>query len=75
MTPIVNGLAVEYSDEVDFQILDASSGIGQELFDFYGTFGHPSYVLIDPSGEVLWKGVGPQEAELLQDQFLAVIGP
>ena len=74
MTPIVNGLEEQYAEEVDFQLLDASLGKGKRLFDHYGNLGHPSYILLDPTGSVEWRGVGPIQMSALEDAILKIIG-
>jgi hypothetical protein len=73
MTPIVDGLAEQYRDVVDFHLLDASMGEGKRFFDFYGTVGHPSYVLVDATGEVRWKGIGPLDGTQLEEEILKVL--
>lgn len=73
MTPIVDGLAERYREEVDFQFLDASIGEGKRLFDFYGTVGHPSYVLVDVAGDIRWKGIGPLEGTQLEAEIIKVL--
>jgi len=66
MTPVVNGLKVEYDGSAAFLSLDAASGEGKRAFEAYGLPGHPSYVLLDINGDVIWRGVGPQSREALQ---------
>ncbi len=65
MTPVVNGLKSDFAEVVDIRSLNAGSGIGQRAFNSYGLPGHPSYLILDPKGEVLWKNFGPQPEETL----------
>ena len=65
MASVVNGLENVYIDQVDFRRIDANSQEGKDVFDTYGLRGHPSYVLINPGGLVLWKGLGEQPEEKL----------
>jgi hypothetical protein len=74
MEPVVNGLETSYSDQVAFRSLDANSPEGQRAFRAFALPGHPSYVLVNPNGEVLWKGFGEQSAASLQTQLNEVIG-
>lgn len=77
MTPVVNGLAEEYAGRVDFRVLNAGSGEGRRAFNAYALPGHPGYIVLDPSGTVLWVGFGPQTVEALRraiDDALASMG-
>ncbi len=65
MTPVVSGLEIDFAEVVDFRSLDAASGIGQRAFNSYGLPGHPSYLILDPQGEVLWRNFGPQTRETI----------
>lgn len=57
MAPIVNGLEDEYDDRITFQRLNAAEE-GQALFQQYNLRGHPSYVILDTRGEVVWRFAG-----------------
>ena len=65
MTPVVNGIKSKFSEVVEVRSLDAGFGTGQQAFSIYGLPGHPSYLILDPTGEVLWKSFGPQSRETL----------
>jgi hypothetical protein len=73
MTPVVNGLETAFADVVDFRSLDATSGIGQRAFNSYGLPGHPSYLILDPQGEVLLRSFGPQTKQVLADAIEVAI--
>jgi hypothetical protein len=73
MTPIVDGLEAEYEEQVDFNFLNAGLGDGKRFFKFYGLPGHPSYILLSPDGEVLWRGFGPVSAEALESEIEKII--
>ncbi|MHA1937327.1 MAG: TlpA family protein disulfide reductase [Candidatus Thorarchaeota archaeon] len=60
MTPVVNGLESNFTAKVDFRLLNAGFGLGQRAFNSYGLPGHPSFLILDPTGVVLWKSFGPQ---------------
>jgi len=75
MEPVVNGLEESYQGRIAFRSLNAAGPDGQRAFNAYGLPGHPGFVLIDSSGEVLWKGFGQLSAESIQkqlDAFLAI---
>lgn len=71
MQPVVDGLEDEYYDQIEFQRLDANSLNGKAAFQAYGLRGHPSFVVIDPAGAVLWLSLGEQSkdavSQALQD--------
>ena len=65
MQPVVNGLLSKNANEIALQEINAGFGVGAEVFNFYALPGHPSYIIRDPSGNVLWKGIGVMsEADL-----------
>ena len=58
MQPIVDGLEKKYQETVEFVRINASTNEGSEIFDAYPLFGHPSYLILDETGEILWQSVG-----------------
>jgi len=66
MEPVVNGLEETYQDQIEFRAIDAKSSEGQGAFRAYALPGHPGFVLLDPAGEVLWKGFGEQSREYIE---------
>ncbi len=66
MQPIVDGLEIEYLESVEFIRINASTPNGLKIFNEYGLFGHPSYLILDDTGEVLWQSVGEQTGEFLE---------
>jgi hypothetical protein len=75
MSPIVDGLENQYHDQIIFIRLDANSEDGGETFRNYGLRGHPSYVLLNFDGNVLWKGVGEKTAAALEVEIQKHITP
>lgn len=73
MEPIVNGLAQDYKDRIDFRNLNANKPDEKALFQILGLRGHPAYVIMNPQGEVLWQGVGEQTRENIQMMILAAL--
>lgn len=70
----MDGLEGEFGGQVEFRRIDAGTQDGQAVFRAYGLRGHPSYVVVDPSGEVLWTSLGEQPAEALESQIKLVLG-
>jgi hypothetical protein len=65
MQPIVDGLGAQYADRVAFVRLDAEND-GRESFLAYNLRGHPSFVMIDTDGNILWQAVGEQPGSRLE---------
>lgn len=72
MTPIVNGLAEEYDDQMSFQRLNAAEE-GQTLFQQYGLRGHPAYVIVNEQGNEVWRQVGPVRRQVLEQAILQAL--
>ena len=73
MQPIVDGLENKYQETAEFVRINASTNEGLEIFNAYSMFGHPSFLILDEAGEVLWQSVGELSAEALEnalDTFL-----
>ncbi len=73
MTPVVNGLETTFGGQVDIRSIDANSAQGRRNFQYYRLLGHPSYVILDPQGEVLWSGFGLQSPGALEDEVQEAI--
>jgi len=69
MQPIVNGLKREFSEQMAFEQHDANTETGQAALDAYGLRAHPSYVIVAPSGQVLWQFTGPLRIDALRQQI------
>lgn len=65
MEPVVGRLEEIYAGDIEFQRIDANSKDGKAIFQAYRLLGHPSFLVIDPGGEVLWTGLGEQSEEAL----------
>jgi hypothetical protein len=63
MEPIVHGLETEFEADVVFEQLDVSTERGQAALKAHSLGGHPSYVLLDENGEVVWKFAGQTEKD------------
>jgi hypothetical protein len=73
MLPVVDGLEDKYGDQVDLRRIEASGGEGLTVFQSYSLRGHPAYVLLLPSGEVVWTGMGELPTEVLDSQLQAAL--
>lgn len=65
MRPIVDGLEAEYGARMTFRRLNAAQE-GQDLFQQYNLRGHPSYVILDDQGTIVWRLVGQVPRETLE---------
>jgi thioredoxin-like negative regulator of GroEL len=72
MTPIVNGLEVEFAERVNVLQLDANEGRNAQLQQQYGMRGHPTFVVLDGNGRAVQTFVGPQTKEDLYEALTAV---
>lgn len=75
MEPVVNGLEEKYQDQIEFRWIDANSLVGKTAYQAYVLRGHPTYVLLNPDGDVLWSGLGEVSRGSLEEQVLKAINP
>ena len=74
MQPIVDGLENKYQETVKFIRFNASTPEGLEIFNSYALFGHPSYLIMDDTGKVLWQSVGETPAEMIESALNVALG-
>jgi hypothetical protein len=74
MVPVVDGLEKKYQEKVEFRRIDANSPTGKSAYQAYALRGHPGFVLLGPDGTILWKGIGQQPVENLEEPILSGIG-
>lgn len=67
MEPIVNGLKVDFENQVTFLDFNArDGGDGEQLFSQLSLPGHPSFVIYDAAGTEVYRSLGiVEEGELL----------
>lgn len=73
MQPIVDGLEIKYQETVEFVQVNASTTEGLEIFNAYSLFGHPSYIILDDTGEILWQSVGEQSEENIENVLNSIL--
>jgi thiol:disulfide interchange protein len=67
MTPIVNGLEDEFSDQIYFLRLNAADGAkGESAFNRLSLPGHPSFVIFTPNGQEQKRIFGVVEEKILR---------
>jgi hypothetical protein len=69
MEPVVHGMEETYQAQIEFESIDAATKEGQIFFRFYALPGHPGFVLLNPEGDVLWKGFGEQSREYMESNL------
>ena len=74
MEPVVNGLEDIYGSEIEVRRLNANNPEGKSAFQYYGLQGHPSFILLNSDGEVLWQGLGKQPGKILQENIDIALG-
>lgn len=75
MQPIVNGLENDFGGRVAFEQRNADDPVHQTAMNAYGLRGHPSYVVLNPNGEVLWSATGPLSEAALRQAIEQVAAP
>lgn len=65
MTPVVNGLGPDFEASLEVRALNVDSAEGRRAFEAFSLPGHPSYILLNPDGEELWRSFGPLPKEAL----------
>jgi hypothetical protein len=73
MVPVVDGLEAKYQDQVEFARFDANSPAGKSAYQAYALRGHPGFVLLSPDGTVIWRGIGEQAIEILEEPIISVV--
>ena len=73
MQPIVDGLENKYQKTVEFVRINASTSEGLEIFNTYSLFGHPSYLVLDDRGEILWQSIGEQTVENIESALITAL--
>ena len=72
MSPIVDGLVQDYGDRIITQRLNAQQE-GEKLFRQYGLRGHPAYVILGGTGQVVWQKIGEVSRQELEDALRQVL--
>lgn len=74
MRPIVNGLQAEFNPAVAFVYLDAADrAAGQSAYERLALPGHPSYVILLPDGEEVYRGFGSVTEAALREKIEAAL--
>lgn len=73
MEPVVDGLEEKYQHQIEFRRIDALSPEGTSAYRAYNLLGHPAFVILNQQGELLWKGLGEQLSQDLENQLLGFI--
>ena len=73
MQPIVDGLKTQYQNSTYFTEINASTNQGLKIFNAYQLFGHPSYLILNDRGEVLWQSVGEQTREFIERALISAL--
>lgn len=73
MQSIVDGLEIEFHEAVAFEQINASTNEGLRIFNSYGLFGHPSYLILNDVGDILWQSVGEQTEEFIKSGLISAL--
>ena len=69
----MDGLEEKFGDQIDVRRLDADNTTGSMAYRAYSLRGHPAYLLLEPSGDVLWSGLGELPGEVISNQMLTAL--
>ena len=72
--PIVDGLEVEFEEQITFYRLNALEEENALLQSQLGLRGHPAIALLDQNGEIAVNFVGPQPASTLRQAIDQLLG-
>ena len=64
----MNGLKVEFPDQLRVLSVDVQSSLGHELARDYGSF-TPTFVFFDGQGKELWRMVGTLNADKVRQSL------
>lgn len=67
MTPIVDRLEQQYSEEIAFKRVNAEVDNGPEIMQAYRIPGHPTIILFDREGQEVQRILGPQSTETVEE--------
>ena len=73
MEPVVDGLEEKHQNQIEFRRIDALSPDGKSAYQAYNLLGHPAFIILNQQGELLWKGLGEQTSQDLENQLLGFI--
>lgn len=73
MEPVVDGLEEKHQNQIEFRRIDALSPDGKSAYQAYNLLGHPAFIILNQQGELLWKGLGEQSSQDLENQLLGFI--
>jgi len=69
----VDGLEEKHQNQIEFRRIDALSPEGKSAYQAYNLLGHPAFIILNQQGELLWKGLGEQSSQDLENQLLGFI--
>jgi hypothetical protein len=75
MKPIVDGLEREFEDRLTVIRLNANVPANEQLQLSYGLRGHPTFLVLNETGDASAQFFGRQIAETLRDAMTAVSPP
>jgi hypothetical protein len=75
MMPIVDGLEREFEGRLTVVRLDANVPANEQLQLTYGMRGHPTFLVLNETGDVSAQFIGRQTAETLREAMTAVSPP
>jgi len=73
MSPIVDGLEQQFSDQIVVKRVNAEVGDGPAIMKAYRIPGHPVIIIINAVGNETSRLIGPQSQELLVEELQKIL--
>lgn len=73
MSPIVDGLEQQFSDQITVKRVNAGIGDGPAIMEAYRIPGHPVSMIIDAEGNETARLIGPQSEELVVEELQKIL--
>ncbi len=71
----MNGLEQEYGNRIVFQKLNADEPDGRAALKAYKAAGHPTVIIIDADGNLVWMQTGALPKEVYVEGINSVLSP
>jgi hypothetical protein len=75
MSPIVDGLEQQFSDQIVVKRVNARVGDGPAVMEAYRIPGHPAIMIFDAAGNETSRLIGPQSPATLAGELQKTLNP
>ncbi|RME81525.1 MAG: hypothetical protein D6775_13375 [Caldilineae bacterium] len=71
----MDGLEAEFGDRIAFQRLNVDEPEGRLAAQYYRVRGHPTVLLLDANGKIVWSRLGVQPRQVYEDALSSLLQP